>query len=222
MAGAKVFGKDSHCHWGNESTGRLFYGQDINTHWEKQEFRQKTDDWARNTLHKMKHTQMTLLFPHGLQKADTQCSFGFILFLDLVKRKQTFLRNVWNVQRGRRRLHMWLFARHENLRVLLRCGCSLYLCSPTCQVDMCSQMWNRMYMFALCRVSWVQSASNINSVRVPLSPTSQHSWSISSLSGLPYKSKPCKTSHEERLSHFKAHSLSHNTRDYYQSNQNWT
>lgn len=144
-------------------------------------------------------------FPHCLQKADTQCSFGFILFLDLVKRKQTFLRNVWNVQRGRRRLHMWLFARHENLPVLLRCGCSLYLCSHCCQVDMCSEC------ICLHYVEFPESASNINSVRVPLSPTSQHLWSISSLSILLYKSKPCKTSHEERLSHFKALSLSHNT-----------
>lgn len=189
MAGAKVFGQDSHCHWGNESMGRLFFfnGKDINTHWEKQEFQQKTDDWAR-TLHKIKQTQVTPPSPLSAESCwETQCSFGFILFLDLVKRKQTFLRNVWNVQRGRRSLHMWLFARHEKLPVLLRCGSSLHLCSCGCQVDMCSQMWKRLYMFALFRVSWVQSSSNINPGTVPLRPTSQHWWSMPTSSILPFK-----------------------------------
>lgn len=34
---------------------------------------------------------------------------------------------------------MLLFARHEKLPVLLRCGSSLHLCSRSCQIDMCSQ-----------------------------------------------------------------------------------
>lgn len=53
--------------------GSLFFNcEDINTHWEKQEFQQKTDDWAR-TLHKMKQTKVTPPtfphLPHCLQKA---------------------------------------------------------------------------------------------------------------------------------------------------------
>lgn len=39
--------------------GTFFHGEDTNTHWEKQEFQQQSDDWAQNTLHKMKQTQVT-------------------------------------------------------------------------------------------------------------------------------------------------------------------
>lgn len=53
--------------------------------------------------------------------------------------------------------HMWLFARREELPGLLRCGSTLHLCSPGCQVDVCSHEWKRLYMFALGRCFFFQA-----------------------------------------------------------------
>lgn len=80
--------------------------------------------------------------------------------LDLVK-KQTFFRNVWNVRRGWRSLthvagcETWKVARAFKVRLLS-------LSTLRCQIDMCSHMWRGLYVFAFCRVSWVQSQARTN------------------------------------------------------------
>lgn len=58
--------------------------------------------------------------------------------------------------------HMWLFARCEELPGLLRCGSSLHLCSPGCQVDVCSHKWKRLYMFAVGRHFFFPELCDLN------------------------------------------------------------
>ena len=99
MVRAQALGQDSHCHWGNESTGRLslwLAHEDINTHWEKHEFqsdgRKKTDDWAKNKLHKMKQfhrmTSKSCIKPVRETNTHTHTMQLWIHSLDLVKKKK--------------------------------------------------------------------------------------------------------------------------------------
>lgn len=109
--------------------------------------------------------------------AHMQCSIG-IHSLDLVK-KQTFFRNVWNVQRGRRSLtHVavcWTWKAANAFKVRLF---STHFCSYGCQTEMSSQMWKGLCIFAFWKVFQVQSVAYANKVMMDILPTSECTFQI--------------------------------------------
>ena len=170
----------------------------------------KTDDWAKNKLHKMKQfhrmtskscTKPATTHTHTHTHTHTQCSFGFILLTWLKKKKKGKKKkgkHSWGMcemcRVGGRVWHMWLFARHEKLPGLSRCGSSFHLCSHGCQLDMCSQMWRGLCVcvFTFCSPSasvWSVAHTNTVDDRPKSHITTLRSTPAAASSILKYKAK---------------------------------